>query len=185
MRRNLLALVLLATPVLLIGPTSSAQEGEGEVAFLDITKVVDGDGPTGGYVIEYSCVGDDEGGGIGTGGSLPFDAAGPDNPETQRVELSGPGTCTVTETDSNGAGTVTYACAFEPAPQGAPGFDGEGKGPLQGSCLDDQSGQIVNPQETLTITVTNTFEADVLPDDEDPPPAVDPGVVTATPPFTG
>jgi hypothetical protein len=188
-RRTVLVLVLTATAALTgLVASNPASGGEGEeVAFLNITKVVDGDGPTGGYVIEYSCTFDDksapEGGG-GTGGSLAFDQAGPGNPETQQIVLGDPGTCTVTETDSNGADSVTYECAFvggdvDESPDGA---FAEGR---EGGCIDDQSGQIANVNDELSITVTNAFEADVLPDDVDPPPAVEPDVVSGSPSFTG
>jgi len=187
MRRTSLLLSLVVAVLLtalgLAGPTS-AGEGE-EVAFLNITKVVEGDGPTGGFVIEYSCVGDIEGG-IGAGGALTFDEAGPGNPETQQVILTGPGICTIEETDSNGAETVTYDCAFvsgipdDVDPNGA--FAPEGR---VGGCIDDQSGTIAVPNDELSFTVTNTFGTDVLPDDEEPPPAVEPDVVAATPSFTG
>ena len=198
MRRTLLASLLLVSSlfagVSLMGPSAAQEapaepEGKGEVAFLNITKVVEGDGPTGGYVIEYSCVGDTdeapEGGGIGGGGSLAFDAAGPGNPETQTIELHGPGTCTVTETGSNGAVSVAYECEYVPGerPSSPDGAFAEG-GIQPGGCIDDQSGLIVAPNDELTITVTNTFDPEVLPDDEEPP-AVNPDVVTATPTFTG
>jgi hypothetical protein len=187
------AIAALSAGLALVGPTSAQEtpgEGEGdEVAFLNITKVVDGDGPTGGYVIEYFCTEEDidmapEGGGGGSGGALAFDQAGPGAPETQQVILTGPGVCTVTETDSNGATTVAYACEFEAgdrpaAPDGAFGAEG------LGGCIDDQSGRITSPNDELTITVTNTFEADVDPGNEEPPPAVNPGVVNASPAFTG
>jgi hypothetical protein len=191
-RRTALALALLASTLLvgsaLSSPTSSAQ-GQ-EVAFLNITKVVDGDGPTGGYVIEFSCVdtgggggGAPEGGG-GNGGSLAFDAAGPGAPETQQIVLSDAAICTVTETDSNGADTVTYECSYVPGdlPTSPDGAFAEGDGPV-GGCIDDQSGVIARPDDELNITVTNTFDADVLPEEE--PPAVNPDVVAASPSFTG
>lgn len=203
MRRSLLASLLLAASLVagaaLVGPsaaqeapTGSAEgEGGGKVAYLHITKVVDGDGPTGGYVIEYSCVGGDREapeGGIGEGGSLAFDAAGPGHPETQTIELHGPGICTVTETDSNGATSTTYECEFvvglgPAAPDG--GFDeASTEGFEPGACIDDQSGTITAPLDEMTVTVTNQFDPEVLPDDDEPP-AVEPDVVAATPSFTG
>ena len=193
MRRTTL-LVSLITALLLallaaVSPTSSAQEGKGEVAFLNITKVVEGDGPTGGFVIEYFCTEEfdsPEGGGGGSGGALTFDEAGPGSPETQQIVLTGPGVCTVEETESNGAETVAYACEFTSGAVGAPSADGnfsaEGR---VGGCLDDQSGTIAFPNDELSITVTNTFGTEVIPDDEEPPPAVEPEVVAATPSFTG
>ncbi len=187
MRRTLIATVLLAV-LALLGPASSAQtadEGKGEeTATLEIVKVVDGEGPIGGYVIEYTCIEDGidvspaEGG--GSGGSLAFDAAGPGSPETQTIVLTNAATCTVTETDSNGATTVTYACAYvasenPSSPSG--GFATEGL--QEGGCLDVQSAYIGAPGDVATITVTNTFDAD------EPPAVDDDDVVDATPAFTG
>src|SRR5262245_2047340 len=111
MRRALLTVSVVALAVLgglaVSGPASG---GEGQQATLAITKVVNGPGPTGGYVIDYDCVAN---GGKGSGfsgtGSLNFDTAGPSVDETQTVVIDGPTICTVTETDSNGADTVTYA----------------------------------------------------------------------------
>jgi hypothetical protein len=168
------------------GPTSSAQPEPSSA--LNITKVVDGDGPTGGYVIEYFCTEENDGApseGGGSGGSLAFDAAGPGSPETQSIEITETSTCTVTETGTNGADTVTYACDFDQIAAGpaAGGFATEGD--AVAGCIDDQSGVIDGPFQTLTITVTNTFEPEVLPDDTEPPPVVNPDVVAATPSFTG
>ena len=149
--------------------------------------MVDGEGPTGGYVIDFSCeLENDMSPGEGAfGGSLPFDAAGPGAPETQTVDVPTQATCSVNETDANGADTTTYACEFVPgarsdSPDGAAGGDTEGQ---QGGCLDDQSAQFGSFGDAATITVTNTFDADVLPDDDEPD--VDDDVVDATPSFTG
>jgi hypothetical protein len=187
-RRTLLALTLVVAALfagLAFSTPASSRQGEG--ATLTITKVVDGDGPTGGYVIDYDCVAN---GGKGSGfngtGSLNFDTAGPGAPESQDVFIDGPTICTVTETDSNGATTTTYACAFEAGPTpGSPDSNfAAPEGDLDQGCIDDQSGAIAFPYDHLTITVTNTFEPEVLPDDDEPP-AVNPDVVTATPSFTG
>lgn len=160
---------------------NSVSAGEGSTATLTITKVVDGEGPTGGFVIDYSCefLAGSPGEGAASG-SLNFDAAGPGQPESQVITLpSSFGIeCHVEETDANGADATTYACNVT--------FPNEGGGTSR--CDDDQT--VVYFEQVLDvdgeITVTNTFEADVLPDDEDPPPpAVDPDVVVATPPFTG
>ena len=180
----LAAVALVATS--LTGSAATAQSEE--TATLEIVKVVEGDGPVGGYVIEYTCVDagqgsrPDEGGG-GADGSLAFDDAGPGSPETQTVVLTGPGICTVTETDSNGAATVTYACAFVPGQRPDNLSDGtftEGVGG-GGGCIDDQSATIDSPGDVATITVTNAFDAAVIDDDQVP----DADVVTATPTFTG
>ena len=98
--------------------------------------------------------------------------------------MPGPGICTVTETDANGAVSTTYACTSSPDTPDSPPFEGtEGR---VGGCVDDQSADFGHPADVATITVTNTFEADVIDDDDNEPPAVDDDVVvTATPPFTG
>ncbi|MET0826041.1 MAG: DUF5979 domain-containing protein [Acidimicrobiales bacterium] len=178
MRRILLAIALLA-PVALVGPSSSAQTQD--TATLSITKVVDGDGPTGGYVIAYDCTSIKTSAEGGDSGTLSFDAAGPGSPETQDVAILRAGTCTVTETDANGAATTSYTCAFEPGapPQGPADDDLGAEGVGVGSCVDDQSALITAAGDLATFTVTNTFEADV------DTPDVDPNVVAATPPFTG
>ncbi len=183
MRRTLLLVPALLAVFALVGPASSAQS-QVETATLDITKVVDGPGPTGGYVIEYSCVAAvPDGNSVPEGfsdvaGVLNFDAAGPGSPETQSVELFGPGTCTISETDSNGAVSVGYECEFSsvgtPVSPDSPFAEGDQIG--VGSCLDDQSAQITRPRDVASFTVTNTFVAE-------PPDVAD--VVAATPPFTG
>jgi len=188
-RRTLLALFFVVAAVAAgLGFSAPASSRQGQVGTLTITKVVDGAGPTGGYVIDFDCVPNGgKGGGGSASGSSSFGTAGPGVDESQDVVLDGPSLCTVTETESNGAASVTYACEFTPGtPPGSPDSDfaTEGQVGRQG-CLDDQSGAIAFPGDHLTITVTNAFEPDVLPDDEEPPPAVEPDVVTATPTFTG
>ena len=54
-----------------------------------------------------------------------------------------------------------------------------------GSCVDDRSADYASPSDVATITVTNSFEADVLPDDDEPEPEPQADVVAATPGFTG
>ncbi len=174
MRRVLLALLALA-PIAALGLiTPAGGQTEGQPQF-SITKVVDGPGPTGGFVIEYSCVGD-----IGEGGSVPFDAAGPGQPETQSFGVSAFTICSVTETEDNGAVAVTYSCDYTPSPQDSPPTEGK----FDAGCLDDQTVAMIGNGDAGHITVTNTFEADELPEEEEPP-AVDDEVVDATPSFTG
>jgi hypothetical protein len=191
-RRTAFALAVLAAVVggfLASGPASSGVQPEGQ---LVITKVVDGAGPTGGYVIDYECIpsgGTDapEGppGGSGSG-SLNFDAAGPGAPETQAVVLDGPSVCTVTETNSNGADEVSYTCDFVTGTPPASDDEALPEGELPQGCLTDQSGGILFEDDQLTITVTNVFDPEVLPDDDEPePPAVAPDVVAGSPSFTG
>jgi hypothetical protein len=194
--RFLTFLAALVAVVATIGAFQPAQgrqtEGDdegGKSADLVIVKVVDGDGPTGGYVIEWSC--DFQGKGSGEGGSggvLNFDAAAPGAPETQIVDVNGPGICTVEEIDSNGADAVAYACEFQPGQPPQSGDDGPfatGAEGRVGSCVDDRSADYASPLDVGTITVTNTFEADVLPDDDEPEPEPQADVVAAAPGFTG
>ena len=190
MRRTLFALLVVAAAVAACFAFSApASSRQGQVATLTIVKVVDGDGPTGGYAIDYDCTPAGKGGGGSASDSAHFDTAGPGVDESQDVVLDGPSVCTVTETQSNGAASVSYACDFTPGqPPGSPdsNFAADPEGGGAHGCVDEQTGVILFPGDHLTITVTNTFEPDVLPDDEEPPPpAVEPDVVTATPTFTG
>ncbi len=180
MRRILLSLSLLA--VLALGLTGAMSPAEGRQdegkggPLLDITKVVDGDGPTGGYVIEYTCTWD----GPPVTEALAFDAAGPGAPETQQVDVPNFSTCTVTETESNGADSVAYSCEFFPGSPASPPAEGQVEG-----CNDDQSASFQGTDDAAEITVTNTFEPEVLPDDDEPDPEPQPDVVDALPAFTG
>jgi len=92
-------------------------------------------------------------------------------------------TCTAEETVTNGA-AVAYACQVSQVAGAAT------EGSADVACVDDQTvhfGEVAGAEGL--ITVTNTFEAapppppppppDVLPDDDTP------GVVDATPTFTG
>jgi len=158
-------------------PAGGQSEGEGPSEFsFEIIKDVHGDGPTSGYVIEYECL--DESGAPLVSDTLNFDNI-VDGHETQVVtaDTNDFATCTVTEVDSNGADLVEYECeVFFDA--GAP----EGDAP---SCTDGQTATHLHPGTFGSFLVRNTFEADVLPDDEEPPPAVEPDVVAASPSFTG
>ena len=127
------------------------------------------------------CV-DDKGGTVAEG-TLNFDVI-VDGHETQLIEVdeSFAESCTITEDDSNGADLVEYECEFCPAdvaPE-APAPEGD-----QGSCIDGQSAGHFHNRDFGSFLVRNIFDADVLPDDEDPPPVVNPDVVAATPSFTG
>jgi hypothetical protein len=180
MRRIFVLLSVLAAAGSL-GLSGPAEGGEGS-ATLTITKVVQGDGPTGGFVINYDCDSTD-----GGGGSLTFDLAGPGLNESQSVQVDSFSTCTVTEIDSNGADSVSYACTFTPFPPAIT----EGRG----ACVDDQTVVFSSSESSATITVTNRFDSDVLSDDGRPDGSNDPavgtggvasgGVVAASPAFTG
>lgn len=161
-----LALALVAGALLAaFGSPAGSQEG-GNAYRINVTKVVDGEGPVGPYAFNVTC-------------TNPFSTpAGPfdfvlDDGQTETVGVTFFDTCTVTETDALGADSTTYACEVV----------------ADAVCDDEQTVTIdINDSNgEATVTVTNTFEADVIDDEEEPPPPTDadPDVVTATPPFTG
>jgi hypothetical protein len=98
---------------------SAAQAGNGEVAILTVNKVVVGDpGTSSGFVIEVDCTALEGENGIieepievlqDTNYPEPFSTALEFGPEggSQDVVFDGPYNCTVTETDTGGATTVT------------------------------------------------------------------------------
>ncbi len=171
MRRTLVFAVILALAAVGLSLTSGvgAQSEGGAARSLIITKVVDGDGPTGGYVVEVRCTDDNQ-------MSLPvitvtFDAAGPDAPEDAFVPLVNDNQeCTIQEVETQGADSVTYECV-----------DGDHE------CLDDRTVDITTALDfsQSSFTVTNVFEADVEPGPPVEPPSGGGDVVTATPPYTG
>jgi hypothetical protein len=175
MRVRRLLLVSLATAALLLLGTGSPAGAGGASRAIEITKVVEGDGPVGGYVVEVNCT-QEQGGSVFT---VEFDAAGPGAPETQIVNPPNDDQiCTIEEIEDNGAESVAYEC-----------FDG----PPDQICIDDQTVEIDVQTDfsSSSFTVTNTFAdapppppADVDPAD-DAPPAVDGGPVSADPGFTG
>jgi len=153
-------------------------QSEGQFASFEVIKDVHGDGPTSGFVVEYECVDDFDM--TTVSGTLNFDNI-VDGHETQVVPLgSDDAECTITEIDSNGADLVEYECEFF---VGSDDSAAEGGGP--GSCLDAQTAEFTQQGDFASFLVRNTYEADVLPDDEEPPPAVEPDVVAASPSFTG
>jgi hypothetical protein len=181
MRRTLIATsavaALAAGAALFTSPAGGQQpEGEGGEFSFEVIKDVHGDGPTGGFVVAWECV--DPQGGVIDSGTLNFDTAGPGVDETQVVESSSQdyATCTIDEVDSNGADLVEYECEVF-GPPGAP----EGDGP---SCASDQSATHLHPGTFASFLVRNTFDPEVLPEEEEPP-AVNPDVVAASPSFTG
>ena len=146
-----------------------AQSEGGANRSLIITKVVDGDGPTGGFVVEVRCTDSNN-------MTLPtitvtFDQAAPGAPEDQFVALENEDQeCTIVEVDDQGAESVTYEC-----------FDGDHE------CLDSQTVAITTALDfsQSSFEVTNVFDAAVEPGPPVEPPDTSGGVVTATPTYTG
>jgi hypothetical protein len=90
---------------------------------------------------------------------------------TETVGFSGPNRCTVTETASGGATSVSYECTSS-VEQGQPGLDGRASG-FTGARAVDPAGlcssggpqstpitvDIVEPDQTATVSIANTFPA--------------------------
>jgi hypothetical protein len=179
MRRILsiaLPLAALGVAALFLSPAPvGGQEGE-PFATFEVIKDVHGEGPSSGFVVDYTCV--DEEGTVVQSGTLNFDNL-VDGDEIQEVDLSGQATCSIEETNANGADLVEYECEFFPGSVDANGGEG-----AVGGCQDSQTADFTNGGDFGSFLVRNTFEPDVLPDDDEPP-VVSPDVVPATPPFTG
>jgi hypothetical protein len=181
MRRNLtIALsvaALGAAAALFVSPSPVVGQTEGEgFASFEVIKDVHGDGPSSGFDVEFSCVqtGPDSTEGSVQTGTLHFDNL-VDGNETQVVTVDRQSICTIEETNSNGADLVEYECEF---------FAGSTDEGANGSgCLDDQSASFTGRGDFGSFLVRNTFDPDVLPDDEEPDVA--PDVVAASPSFTG
>jgi hypothetical protein len=156
---------------------------------LTVVKVVDGVAPAGTtFTATITCdddiIGDGE---VGTDtATVTFDATGqPTSADT--IGFRGPGVCTVTETANGGATTVAYGC------EGVQGTIGEESdwGPSRADILPDVCAttgptdpievNISEPDQSATVTITNTFTAPTPPP---APPVVAPAVV-AQPAFTG
>ena len=180
-----------------------------------VEKVVEGPVPPGAvFEVEVDCVPFQNGIGNGSpnseGAPMPvtfqFDENG--DPIGDNAVMVGFGyDCTATETETNGA-QVSYACdTIEPNVIIVAAS--EGNGPVV-ECIDDQTVRFSYPFYVCTdvfteacveaaepmipeiyaegiITVTNTFEVDVIDDDDErvPDAAADADVVAATPTFTG
>lgn len=130
-------LVLAAFAILAVAwPAAPTQAGEFE-RFIEIEKVMVGGGPSGPFEMMFQCT---EGG----GGTSPINDG-----ETLEVGVqpTEPDTCTITETDSLGATTVTYSCTV--LPFGDPGG---------ATCDDDNTVSFDGDlQGAVHITITNDF----------------------------
>jgi hypothetical protein len=155
--------------------------GEGQAAPLTVQKVVVGEAPPGTqFVVEFDC--ED---GNNTLDAVVFDEFGdPVGPDT--TSFTDPDECSVVETQTGGAATVSYECtgSFPDSPE-PPTDTGDAWPEPEGAPADspcDTSGPqaepitvfIVTEGQEATVTVTNTFP---------PPPEPEPLVVE--PAFTG
>ena len=168
MRRSLRLLLLTGLVALVVtgaGGVGAQTEG-GPPRLLEITKVVEGDGPTGGYVVEVTCTFPQ--GGTPSVTVVTFDTAGPGAPQSEVISLPNDDgvLCTIVETVDQGADSVAYEC-IDAAPDQ--------------TCIDDQTVEIqtVNDFSQSGFTVTNTFPT------AEEPPTIGGDVVAATPSFTG
>jgi hypothetical protein len=191
------ALAVIATASAL-GLTLCAQTavagGESGDAPLTVVKTVSGPvaaGTTFTATIQCDDTIIDDGGEGTDSATVTFDASGqPTSPDT--MTFGGPGTCTVTETASGGATTTTAACESSVPvlpPQSQDGFSATAVGPDDPVCpvAGPQAApitvNIVNPEQTATVTIANTFVVTPL---TPLTPVVQPAAaIAAAPAFTG
>ena len=193
MRRHVRHSILLGSAVALgvLGFGPVAQAGTQPLsAPLTIVKTVSGPVPAGTtFTVTVNCFDGaeiDDGDGGTTTATVTFDAAGqPTSADTLNFS-DGPGACTVTETTTGGAATVSYSCV------GVPGeIEEEPIEPSGGFSAQQVAGEpcatagpqvaplqvnILIESQEATVTVANTFG--------DPQPTPAAGVVAA-PTFTG
>jgi hypothetical protein len=168
--------LLPAAAILVVGTLghaaagSAAGGGGGAAPYrVNVTKVVEGDGPSGPYAVSIDCF-------AGGGGGADFEFTLEDG-QTETRSINYVGACTVTEVDDLGAESVVLDCV-------AVG---------DASCVDGQTGTVQFHAEPdadgeATITITNRFGSDTGPDDvapPPPPPAAGADAVVTTPRFTG
>lgn len=154
---RLLVVGLVVPGLWLAGFTTSAAPGTAE---FEILKTVNGAPPAGTtFTVTLAC----DGATIFPGGEngqtqvvVRFDATGtPQDPAAFRFE--GSGTCTVTETQTGGATSVTYECALT-AGEGAPPPCTPG-----GPQTSPVTLNVTTPRSSSSVTVTNTFERPPAP----------------------
>jgi|1186.fasta_scaffold538868_2 hypothetical protein len=116
--------------------------------------------------------------------TVTFDSSGqPTSPDT--VGFDDPGSCTVTETASGGAASTTYACESSVIDDSESAFPSAvtPDSPVcvaAGPSATPLTVNIVDPDQSATITIANTFTAVT------PTPVVQPAAaVAAAPAFTG
>jgi Domain of unknown function (DUF5979) len=148
---------------------------------LTIVKTVSGPVPAGTtFTVNVHCNGNiDTGDQAGSAAITPndaevtFDATGqPTSPDI--IGFDDPGTCTITETVTGGAASVSYACAGTiPVPndtvKGFGGVAADQVAPPTEPCAsagpqaDPATVYIVDPGQEATVTVHNTFADPVTP----------------------
>ena len=162
------SLVVAAALVALPALPAAAGDG-GNAPILTIRKVVVGPVPPGTEFVEtLNCDGNiiRPGGPGSSTGQRTYDAQG--NPVTSdSFEFVANGQCTVTETQTGGAATVTYECEgtvpppmmLDSAGRSSPRVAGPAPQPCQasGPQSDPITVNIVGEGEEVTVTVTNTF----------------------------
>ncbi|HEV8208128.1 MAG TPA: DUF5979 domain-containing protein [Acidimicrobiia bacterium] len=170
MRKWTGALVVAAALVALPALPAGAGVDGGSAPILTIRKVVIGPVPAGTQFVEtVSCDGEiiRPGGPGSSSGQRTYDAQG--NPVTNGdFEFIDNGQCTVTETQTGGAASVTYECEGTVPPPMM--LEGSGRssprvaGPAppqpcqtSGPQSDPITVNIVGKDEEVTVTVTNTF----------------------------
>jgi hypothetical protein len=186
--RAFIAVAAASTLVLALSvQTAGAGLGGGLAAPLTVIKVVDGVAPAGTtFTATIHCdsaIIDDGDEGADTT-TVTFDATGqPTSADT--IGFGGPGVCTVTETVSGGAKTVAYACeGVQGTIDDEPIKESFG-GPSTSDVLppvcattgpvDPIEVNISEPDQSATVTITNTFAAEIKPAAQ----------IVAQPAFTG
>jgi hypothetical protein len=166
----------------MMGLATSANAGAPLAAPLTIAKVVHGPVPPGTtFTARLDC---GDGNTIIQGPDGPasfvdvtFNAAG--EATTQATfGFGGPGDCTVTETASGGAATVSYSCVGDPGSDAAANIQPAAVVTPENPCdtagpqADPIEVAIFNETQSATVTIDNTFVA--------PPPTPEPQAEAAT-----
>jgi hypothetical protein len=162
--------------------TAGAQEG-GDAAPLHIHKTVVGTVPAGTtFTVTTECNGNIDGPDTNQA-TVVFDAQGTVVSGDETIYFGDPGDCTVTETQNGGAQSTTYACADNSAlfVNGAnTGWGGDATAgtadptevaPLAegdfcaafGPQAEPMVVHIEDPDQDVTVTITNTFPLEVSP----------------------
>jgi hypothetical protein len=151
---RLFVMVLVVPGLWLAGFATSAGSGTAE---FEILKTVRGTPPPGTqFEVTLACDGVTI---VPPGQSqvvLRFDAAGTtQDPAAFRFEDEG--TCTVTETQTGGAASVTYECAITAGKPGIPGLCTP-----SGAQSSPVTVNVRTPRSPSSVTVTNSFERPVV-----------------------
>jgi hypothetical protein len=204
--RKVIVVAVAAVALVLMGALSAGAGVVGTAAPLHVRKVVVGPVPPGTQFVEtVACEGNQGEPIIFAGPGQPsassvqfvFDSQGNPVGTGDTVTFTDPGSCTVTETQTGGAASVSYQCEGT-LPLGPPGPDAASGGfrpqgtvnpatpattappevcETSGPQSDPITVNIISPGQEATVTVTNTFVA--------PPPPPAPVAVVVVPLFTG